>query len=187
MTASISTLFILAIVFTVFLSHVINTTNDCDPVNWSATEPDTSLNNFYFWFAISRLSISTLIVVALIASTILTIRLVRRNLPEDQRKDAKSIVWIYAIFIICYSAWLYYDIYDAILLKKSGFPSPFLDQLLSMTLPFFWDLMPVLVVLLLHLKIMILTRRQEESQSSSQGSVQKENLSFLKSASVPET
>ena len=117
------------------------------------------LVQFYFVFALCRLTVSSMIVFLLLATTILTLKLLKRNLPLESQSEVTQVFWIYTCFIGCYSLWLGYDLYDAISIKLGGFPSPFVDQLLSMILPFIWDILPVLSVLCLHTKILILQRR----------------------------
>lgn len=180
MTVCILTLIIIAIVFNFYLIEIIKRNKVCKPDIWSSSDVP-ELTNFYFWFAICRLTISSLIVMYLTLATCYTMRLIKRNLPSEEQKEASQISIIYMCFIFCYSSWLVYDLYDAISIKLSGFPNPFLDQLLSMVLPFIWDILPVLVVLLLHLKIMILTKREQERQENEL----KDNASVFKSISAP--
>ena len=98
-----------AIFFIVYLQKMLNNkSNLCSPHN--SEESPTVISDFLKRYASFRISVSSLIDIALIASTCFIVRILKRDVPKQYSQEIFRVRCIYITFIIAYSTWIVYDI-----------------------------------------------------------------------------
>ena len=103
----VAVLSILIIGFGIFFIYYLNKNlNDypelCDPINKTKNHNDI-LTAFYMRYTSFRISVSSLIDLALIGSTYFVVRLLKRDVPKHYSQEIFRVRCIYITFIIAYS------------------------------------------------------------------------------------
>lgn len=149
----------LAIWFMYYTNSQINENDLCGPIDFHINK-HARLD--YIRSARVRICISALIELALITSTWFTLRLLN-GLSREYAKEIFRVKLIYVTFIVSYSSWIVFDIINLLFVYTPDFKmTAFADEMQTIWLPFIWDLMPILVVLILHSRILYWTYKQRK-------------------------
>ena len=114
-------------------------------------------------YAKYRIAVSAVINLALIVSTCFTLSQFKA-MSDEYHKDIFGIKAIYITFIVAYSVWIVYDIFRSLILPhifdgEDSVESSFASYMQTILFPFVCDLIPILVVMILHLRILYWTRK----------------------------
>ena len=122
------------------------------------------VDNIYFKYANYRIAVSAVINIVLIVSTCFTLHQFKA-MSDSYHKDIFGIKTIYITFIVAYSVWIMYDIVKSLIIpdiqKDNDDDSEitFASYMQTILFPFVCDLIPILVVMILHLRILYWTRK----------------------------
>ena len=121
-----------------------------------------------------RICFAALVELYLIGSTCFTLRLLN-GFSREYAKEIFRVKLIYITFIISYSTLIVYNIvWLIIFFVKDYTPNHFIDTMMTIWLPFIWDLTPILVVLILHSRILYWTYKQRKLQEQTAASSEQE-------------
>ena len=121
------------------------------------------VESIYDKYAKYRIAVSAVINIVLIISTCFTLHQFKA-MSDEYHKDIFGIKAIYITFIVAYSVWITYDIIKSFIEQpyqddKEDSDITFASYMQTILFPFVCDLIPILVVLILHLRILYWTRK----------------------------
>ena len=121
------------------------------------------VDSIYTKYAKYRIAVSAVINIVLIISTCFTLHQFKA-MSDSYHKDIFGIKAIYITFIVAYSVWITYDIIKSFIepsyqSDKDDSDITFASYMQTILFPFVCDLIPILVVLILHLRILYWTRK----------------------------
>ena len=121
------------------------------------------VESIYDKYAKYRIAVSAVINIVLIISTCFTLHQFKA-MSDSYHKDIFGIKAIYITFIVAYSVWITYDIIKSFIEQpnqddKEDSDITFASYMQTILFPFVCDLIPILVVLILHLRILYWTRK----------------------------
>ena len=121
------------------------------------------VDSIYTKYAKYRIAVSAVINIVLIISTCFTLHQFKA-MSDSYHKDIFGIKAIYITFIVAYSVWITYDIIKSFIEPsyqedKDDSDITFASYMQTILFPFVCDLIPILVVLILHLRILYWTRK----------------------------
>ena len=124
------------------------------------------VDSIYLKYARYRIAVSAVINIVLIISTCFTLHQFK-TMSDSYQKDIFGIKTIYITFIVAYSVWIMYDIVKSLIIPyvddnryvNSNSDTTFASYMQTILFPFVCDLIPILVVMILHMRILYWTRK----------------------------